>query len=93
MAVEHIDASDMLVIDPGESATPCAPEGPRFVVLIIGEGELDASTFAVFEEAARVTTEALLDLGASAADVRWCPDLRYCTFRAGPSVEITLVES
>lgn len=74
----------VLIADDDFPRCPDLPEkdGPRFILLIVGEGSLDASTLGVFEDIANVVRDALLTLGASSASIRWCPDLRFCSFRS-----------
>ena len=69
-----------LNIDAAPSLKRCDSDGaPRFVVLVLGEGELDDSTRGVFADAAQSVSDALIELGASSAPVVYCADARLCT--------------
>ena len=68
-----------LDIDATPSEPRCDSEGaPRFVVLVLGEGELDDSTEGVFADAAEAVADALRELGVSRVSVVYCADARLC---------------
>ena len=62
------------------AGTPrCDSEGaPRFIVLVLGEGELDDSTEGVFADSAEAVADALRELGVSRVSVVYCADARLC---------------
>ncbi|KAH8092283.1 hypothetical protein JL720_5251 [Aureococcus anophagefferens] len=62
-------------LDPSPGAPTCGAGGrPRFLVVVIGEGELDGATEGVFATRAVAAARAL---GGDAA-AAWCPDARFC---------------
>ena len=68
-----------LDIDATPELPRCDSEGaPRFVVLVLGEGELDDSTEGVFADAAEAVADALRELGVSQVSVVYCADARLC---------------
>ena len=68
-----------LEIDATPELKRCDSEGaPRFVVLVLGEGELDDSTEGVFADAAEAVADALRELGVSRVSVVYCADARLC---------------
>ena len=68
-----------LDIDATPELPRCDSEGaPRFVVLVLGEGELDDSTEGVFANAAEAVADALRELGVSRVSVVYCADARLC---------------
>lgn len=82
LPITDIAVSDMTIVDEEPYSPRCLPPDsrPRIILLIVGEGVLDMSTYGVFEYVAKVVRDALLSLGASAT-IRWCPDLRFCSFQ------------
>ena len=65
-------------LDPSPGAPTCGAGGrPRFLVVVIGEGELDGATEGVFADAAAAVAAAARALGGDAA-AAWCPDARFC---------------
>ena len=68
-----------LDIDATPSEPRCDSEGaPRFIVLVLGEGELDDSTEGVFADSAEAVADALRELGVSRVSVVYCADARLC---------------
>ena len=79
LSADEVARLEKKQLDPTPAAPLCDAAGaPRFLVLVLGEGELDDVSMGVFEDAANAVAAGLLELGAAAAPVVYCADARLC---------------